>query len=50
MTFTDDSFSCSRRQRTKAFKAAFEAEYAGRLADGTIARLDPVLTMLEDCA
>jgi len=43
MTLTDEFLSWSRRQRMNAFKAALEAEYAGRVAAGTIAKLEPVL-------
>jgi hypothetical protein len=45
MTLTDEFLNCSRRQSTKTFKAAFEAEYAGNMAAGTIARFDPVLIL-----
>jgi hypothetical protein len=45
MTLTDEFLNCSRRQRTKTFRAAFEAEYAGNMAAGTIARFDPVLVL-----
>jgi hypothetical protein len=38
MTFTLVSASWSRRQRVKAFKAALEAEYAGIVTAGMIAR------------
>ena len=48
MTFTDEFRSWSRRQRTNAFKAALEAEYAGRVEAGMIAKFEPVLTMLKD--
>jgi len=44
MTLTDEFLSCSRRQSTNAFKAAFDTEYAGSVAAGTMARLDPVLS------
>lgn len=44
MTFTLVVRSCSRRQSTKAFKAALDAEYAGKGAAGTMDRLDVVLT------
>lgn len=37
--------SCSRRQSVKAFRAALEAEYAGREAAGIMARFEPVLHM-----
>lgn len=45
MTLTGDALSWSRRQSTNAFKAALDAEYAGRLTAGTIARLEPVLSI-----
>lgn len=35
--------SCSRKQRVKTFRAAFDAEYAGSVAAGTIAKFEPVL-------
>jgi len=38
MTFILLSASWSRRQRVKAFSAAFDAEYAGRVAAGIMAR------------
>ena len=40
---TEELESSRRRQRTKAFRAALEAEYAERPAQGTMARLEPVL-------
>ncbi len=46
MTLTEEFLNCSRRQRTKTFRAAFEAEYAGSMAAGTIAKFDPVLILL----
>lgn len=36
----------SRRQRVNAFRAALEAEYAGKVAAGTMARWLPVLALL----
>jgi hypothetical protein len=45
MTLTEELLSCSRRHRTNAFSAAFEAEYAGSDGAGTMARLDPVLKL-----
>lgn len=45
MTFTVVSLSSSRRQRTKAFRAALDAEYAESPIAGTIAMLDPVLEL-----
>ena len=46
ITLMEESLNWSRRHRTKAFRAAFEAEYAGRVGAGTIARLEPVLIAL----
>jgi len=46
MILTLESRSCSRKHRTKTFNAAFDAEYAGKVAAGTIARFDPVLVKL----
>lgn len=48
MTLTDEFLSWSRRQRTNTFKAALDAEYAGRVDAGTIARLEPVLPLSEN--
>lgn len=45
MTLIDVLLSWSRRQRTNVFKAALDAEYAGRGAAGTIARWMPVLPL-----
>ena len=47
MTLTEESLSSSRRQRTNAFKAALDAEYADRVLAGTIERLELVLSLLE---
>jgi len=43
MTLILVSASWSRRQSVKAFNAAFEAEYAGKVTAGTMARWEPVL-------
>lgn len=43
MTLTEDDLSCSRRQRIKEFKAAFDAEYAGSEGAATKARFEVVL-------
>lgn len=43
MTFTVDLRSWSRMQRTKTFKAVLDAQYAGIVGTGTMARLVPVL-------
>jgi len=43
---TVEFLSCSRRQRMNEFNAALEAEYAERLAEGIMARLEPVLSLL----
>lgn len=45
MTLTEELLNWSRRQRTNAFKAALDAEYPGREAAGTMARLEPVLSL-----
>ena len=43
MTFTGEFLSCSRRHSVNEFNAALDAEYAGRVAAGTMARCVPVL-------
>ena len=43
MTLTEVLLSCARKHRVKAFNAAFEAEYPGRVTPGTIAKFEPVL-------
>ena len=43
ITLTDELRIWSRRHSIKEFRAALEAEYAGRVAAGTMARLVPVL-------
>lgn len=43
MIFTGDFLTCSRRQRTKEFNAAFEALYAGIATAGMMDRLEVVL-------
>ena len=45
MTLTEELLNWSRRQRTNAFKAALDAEYPGRVVAGTMARLEPVLSL-----
>ena len=50
MILTDEFLSWSRRQRMNAFNAALEAEYAGRLVAGTMARFELVLSLLYICS